>query len=193
MKSGKISEIIDGAANKYGARYVNDVLHSPSGRALSLQFTVRGGKITAASADGIKMATMPATVAGVSKFLKAFYGWGAIRENPVNAKARAKLAKALALRAAFRDTAGTAKDKKPRIKTVSIPKTAAVQIGIGKVLAIEYQLVDEHGKHIKGQAFRHEFTGQSQPMLTTDSAGKQLYFVGGSYRFKTDGINDTKQ
>lgn len=112
------------------------------------------------------------------------------RKNPVK---RAALARALNLRAKFRATAGTAKDKKPRIRTVSIPKTAAVQIGIGKVLAIEYQLVDEHGKHIKGQAFRHEFTGKSQPMLTTDSAGKQLYFVGGSYRFKTDGINDTKQ
>lgn len=190
MKSGKISEIIDGAANKYGARYVNDVLHSPSGRALSLQFTVRGGKITAASADGIKMATMPATVAGVSKFLTAFYGWGAIRENPVNAKARAKLAKALALRAAFRDTAGTRKDKKPRVKTVTVRGVDGVQIGIGKVAAIEYTLVDEKGKPIRGQAFRHEFTGRSQPMLTASHDGKQLYFVGGQYRFKTDGIND---
>jgi hypothetical protein len=190
MKSEKISEIIDGAANKYGARYAGDVLHSPSGRALSLQFTGRGGKITAASADGIKMATMPATVAGVSKFFKDFYGWGAIRENPVNAKARAKLAKALALRAGFRSTAGTHKDKTPRVKTVKVRGVDGVQIGIGKVAAIEYTLVDEKGKPIRGQAFRHEFTGRSQPMLTASHDGKQLYFVGGSYRFKTDGIND---
>lgn len=110
------------------------------------------------------------------------------RKNPL--PVRAKLAKALALRAGFRSTAGTHKDKKPRIKTVSIPKTAAVQIGIGKVLAIEYTLVDEKGKPIRGQAFRHEFTGRSQPMLTASHDGKQLYFVGGQYRFKTDGIND---
>lgn len=135
-----------------------------------------------ASAAAKKLARDTGTVYTTDKHTK--------RKNPVK---RAALARALNLRAKFRATAGTAKDKKPRIKTVSIPKTAAVQIGIGKVLAIEYQLVDEHGKHIKGQAFRHEFTGKSQPMLTTDSAGKQLYFVGGSYRFKTDGINDTKQ
>lgn len=110
------------------------------------------------------------------------------RKNPL--PTRAKLAKALALRAAFRDTAGTRKDKKPRVKTVTVRGVDGVQIGIGKVAAIEYTLVDEKGKPIRGQSFRHEFTGRSQPMLTASHDGKQLYFVGGQYRFKTDGIND---
>lgn len=110
------------------------------------------------------------------------------RKNPL--PVRAKLAKALALRAGFRSTAGTHKDKNPRVKTVTVRGVDGVQIGIGKVAAIEYTLVDEKGKPIRGQAFRHEFTGRSQPMLTASHDGKQLYFVGGQYRFKTDGIND---
>ena len=40
------------------------------------------------------------------------------RKNPL--PKRAKLAKALALRAGFRSTAGTHKDKKPRVKTVTV-------------------------------------------------------------------------
>jgi hypothetical protein len=181
------SELSAGAA-LFGAEFNNGTLYAPSGKALGLDFGYKNGRIII-SGGGHVMATIPPKAANFAKFLSGFYYWEPLRKNPIK---RAALARALNLRAKFRETAGTAKDKKPRIKTVSVPKTAAVQIGIGKVLAIEYQLVDEHGKHIKGQAFRHEFTGKSQPMLTTDSAGKQLYFVGGSYRFKTDGINDTK-
>lgn len=114
-----------------------------------------------------------------------------VRPNPVNAGSEIHQAKGL--RAGFRATAGVAAAKQAgRVKHVKIRPTDDVQLTIGKVLAIEYAICDDKGRALPGQVFRHEFTGKSCPMLTTGHDGRQLYFVGGSYRFKTDGINDVK-
>ena len=113
------------------------------------------------------------------------------RKNPVNANS--KIHQAKGLRAGFRATAGVAAAKQAgRVKHVSVRPMDDVQLTVGKVLAIEYAICDDKGRALPGQVFRHEFTGKSCPMLTTGHDGRQLYFVGGSYRFKTDGINDVK-
>ncbi len=120
------------------------------------------------------------------------------KKNPVKAPARgkaaiaAKLKKAKALRAGFRYTAGGKAGQKSKVGVRNAPPVDPVQMIVGIIDTIEYTVLDEKGKRIKGQSFRHEFTGKSCPTLAVSSDGKQLYFVGGKYRFKTDGINDLK-
>ena len=112
-----------------------------------------------------------------------------LRQNPIST--RAKIAKAEKLRAGFRDTATGVKPKTSKLSSAKM-KVDKVQMSVGVVEAIEYTVLDNKGRRIKGSSFRHEFTGQSCPTLTCSSDGTQLYFVGGRYKFKTDGINDIK-
>lgn len=122
-----------------------------------------------------------------------------LKKNPVKAPRKTgkaalaeKLKKAKALRAGFRYTAGGRAGQKSKVAALKAPKVDNVQMVVGIIDTIEYTVCDEKGRRIKGQSFRHEFTGKSCPTLTVSSDGKQLYFVGGNYRFKTDGINDLK-
>jgi hypothetical protein len=110
--------------------------------------------------------------------------------NPKALKTALKVDQAKQLRAGFRATAGGAAGQTGEVQEITQRKTDKVQMVVGVVECIEYTLLDSKGKRIKGQSFRHTFTGKSCPFLTCSHDGKQLYFVGGSYRFKTDGIND---
>lgn len=102
-----------------------------------------------------------------------------------------KINKAKKLREGFYDTATGAAPKSHKTTRASMT-VDPVQMAVGVVEAIEYTVLDKNGKRIPGSSFRHEFTGKSCPTLTTSSDGRQLYFVGGNYHFKTDGINDIK-
>jgi len=110
--------------------------------------------------------------------------------NPKALKTALKVDQAKQLRAGFRATAGGAAGQTGKIKTVARRKADNVQMVVGIIDCIEYTVLDDQGRRIKGQSFRHEFSGKSCPLLTCSHDGKQLYFMGGSYRFKTDGIND---
>lgn len=111
-------------------------------------------------------------------------------KNPAILKTALKVDQAKQLRAGFRATAGGAAGQTGKIKTVARRKADNVQMVVGIIDCIEYTVLDDQGRRIKGQSFRHEFSGKSCPLLTCSHDGKQLYFMGGSYRFKTDGIND---
>lgn len=117
------------------------------------------------------------------------------RKNPIKRAGsgiKKDLTKAAKLRAGFRYTAGGRKNQPSKVTSRKAKPVATVQVVVGIVDALEYSVTDKSGRRIKGQSFRHEFTGKSCPVMTVSANGKQIYFVGGSYLFKTDGINDLK-
>lgn len=68
---------------------------------------------------------------------------------------------------------------------VNYPEVAML---IGHCDAVEYTT----RRNGKIEAYRHEFTGKSRPLLCASFDGKQLIFIGGAYDFTDEGIVDRK-
>ena len=77
--------------------------------------------------------------------------------------------------------------KAKHIDTVKLPKDS-VAIVIGHCEAVAYRTTREGKK----ERYVHEFEKGAQPLLAVSSDGKQLYILGGDYRFTDRGIEDFK-
>jgi hypothetical protein len=78
------------------------------------------------------------------------------------------------------------REKKPRrcaVVDVDIPSIVA---SIGHVEAIDYRTT--HGRRLK--LYRHEFVSGSRPLLCVSPDGRQLYLLGGRFKFTGRGIVD---
>ena len=73
------------------------------------------------------------------------------------------------------------------VDTVKLPRDS-VAIIIGSCEAVAYKTVREG----KTERYIHEFEGDAQPILAVSHDGKQLYILGGDYRFTDRGIEDYK-
>lgn len=71
-------------------------------------------------------------------------------------------------------------------REVEIPDVA---VQIGKFHAVEY--FTSHGKH--RELYRHEFAGFARPDFLVSPDGRQLFILGGSYRFTARGIVDKRR
>lgn len=91
--------------------------------------------------------------------------------------AKSRLMKAIKL---FQDFRG---DKPEYIDTIEIPDYDAAMV-IGYLDGVLYHTIRD-GEH---ERYVHHFDGKSRPLLCCSHDGKQLYILGGGYKFGERGI-----